>query len=104
MVDPSLESCDGLLQEKPTLQSLGHPTVKGAALEVDRTFDFSPYRSFIQGARPLARLGFGFIGTPQKALLLLFSVAFTPSTFLNSFPSYSSLRPASQEENPKKLL
>ncbi len=104
VVDPTLESCDPLLQVKPTLPSLGQPTVKGAALEVDQTFDFSPYISFIQGARQLARLGFVFIGTPHKALLLLSSVAFTPSTFLNSFPSYSSLRPASQEENPKKLL
>ncbi len=104
MVHPSLESCDPPLQGKPTLPSLGQPTVKGAALEVDQTLDFSPFRSCDQGARPLARLGFGFIGTPQKAPLLLSSVAFTTSPFLNSFPRYSTLHPASQQQNPKKQL
>ena len=59
MVDPSLESCDSPLQEEPTLPSLGKPTVEGAPLETDHTVDFSPFRNFDQGARPLARLGSG---------------------------------------------
>ncbi len=54
---------------------------------------------FGQVSRPLARLGFSFNGAPHKALFFLFSVALTPSTFLNLFMSYSVLYPASQDEN-----
>ncbi len=57
--------------------------------------------TFSQSARPLPRLELGLIGTPRKALPFLFAVAFTSSTFLISFPSYSTLRPAPQVENPK---
>ncbi len=59
VVDPFLESCDPPLHEKPTLPSQGQLTVKGAAFEVGQTLNFSPYRSFIQGARPLASIGLG---------------------------------------------
>ena len=60
--------------------------------------------TFSQSARPLARLEFGFNGTPQNALFFLSSVALTPTTFLNSFPSYPTLYSASQEENPENFL
>ena len=57
--------------------------------------------TFNQIARPLARVGFGSSGAPQKALLLLFLMMPTPSTSFNSFPSYPILNPASWMENPK---
>ena len=55
--------------------------------------------TFSQGARPLARLKFGFSGTPQRALLFLSVAAFTTSTFLNSLSSYPTFKSATQKEN-----
>ena len=98
-VDPSLESCDPPLQEKSTLPSLGQPTVKGAALEVDQTLDISPYRSFIEGARPLARIGLGGANIFLEVISLLSPTTPTPFTSSNSFPSCSTQCLASQEGN-----
>ena len=84
VIDSSLESCD------PTLQC--RPIVKGVMLKGAPTLNFSPLSDFIQSARPLARLGSAFNGTPQKAVFLLFPMELTPSTFLNSFPSYPTFR------------
>ncbi len=57
-------------------------------------------KTFSQSARPPARLGFGFDLVPQKALFFLSSVALTPSTFLDSFPSYSTLYPLFLRNRP----
>ena len=63
-----------------------------------------PQDIFGQGSRYLAHLEFSFNGTPQKALLFLFPMALTPLTFLNSFPSYPTFSPTSQEENSENGL
>ncbi len=59
MFNSSLERYDSPLKGKPTLPSVGQPTVIGGLLKVARTLNPSICRDFGWSARPLARLRLG---------------------------------------------